>query len=76
MVGTKDRKNAWVLSRTPSIDDATVTKILARYAEVGFDSTKFIHAVRSTEFANWNYINNKWKIKYLKKIIHVLLYYI
>ncbi len=50
MVGTKDRKCAWVLSRNTTLDDATVKKILDRYAEVGFDTTKFIHAVRTTQY--------------------------
>ncbi len=54
MVGTKDRKSAWILSRNTTLDDASVKKILDRFAEVGFDSTKFIHGVRSTEFENWN----------------------
>ncbi|MBI1397538.1 MAG: lipocalin [Betaproteobacteria bacterium] len=39
LVGTPDREYLWVLSRSPTMDDATYDAILATAARQGFDTT-------------------------------------
>ncbi len=41
LVGEPDRKYAWVLSRTPQLDEATLQSVLDRAAELGFDKAAF-----------------------------------
>lgn len=41
LVGTPDRRYAWILSRTPTLDEARLEQLLARAAELGFDRAAF-----------------------------------
>jgi apolipoprotein D and lipocalin family protein len=41
LVGAPSRKYAWVLSRTPQMDDAALQTLLDRAAQLGFDKTAF-----------------------------------
>lgn len=41
LVGAPSRKYAWVLSRTPQLDEATLQALLERAAELGFDKAAF-----------------------------------
>ncbi|MDY0744804.1 lipocalin family protein [Paucibacter sp. R3-3] len=41
LVGEPARKYGWVLSRTPQLDEATLSKLLDRAAELGYDKTAF-----------------------------------
>ncbi|MFN3303826.1 MAG: lipocalin family protein [Roseateles sp.] len=41
LVGAPSRKYAWVLSRTPQLDEATLQALLDRAGELGFDKTAF-----------------------------------
>jgi apolipoprotein D and lipocalin family protein len=41
LVGAPNRKYAWVLSRTPQLDEATLQTLLDRAGELGFDKTAF-----------------------------------
>jgi apolipoprotein D and lipocalin family protein len=40
LVGHPGREYAWILARTPTIDEALHARLLARLDELGFDSTK------------------------------------
>ncbi len=40
-IGYPSRKLGWVLSRSPSMDDATYSSILRRLAGMGYDTSKF-----------------------------------
>jgi len=42
LVGEPGRKFAWVLSRTPQMDEATLQALLNRAAELGFDKSAFV----------------------------------
>ncbi|MFG6486648.1 lipocalin family protein [Roseateles sp. BYS78W] len=41
LVGAPSRQYAWVLSRTPQMDEATLQALLERAAALGFDKTAF-----------------------------------
>lgn len=41
LIGEPGRKYAWVLSRTPQLDEAVLQRLLGRAAELGFDRTAF-----------------------------------
>lgn len=41
LIGEPSRKYAWVLSRTPQMDEAALQKLLERAAELGFDRAAF-----------------------------------
>ena len=41
LVGAPSRQYAWVLSRTPQLDEATLQTLLDRAAELGFDKAAF-----------------------------------
>jgi len=41
LVGAPNRKYAWVLSRTPQLDDGALEALLDRAAALGFDKTAF-----------------------------------
>lgn len=41
LVGAPSRKYAWVLSRTPQLDEAALQALLDRAAELGFDKAAF-----------------------------------
>ena len=41
LVGAPNRKYAWVLSRTPQLDEATLEALLDRAATLGFDKSAF-----------------------------------
>ncbi|CAN5208209.1 lipocalin family protein [soil metagenome] len=41
LVGTPSRDYAWVLSRTPQMDEATLQRLLDRAASLGFDKAAF-----------------------------------
>lgn len=41
LVGAPNRQYAWVLSRTPQLDDAALQALLDRAAALGFDKTAF-----------------------------------
>lgn len=41
LVGAPSRKYAWVLSRTPQMDEAALEALLQRAAELGFDKAAF-----------------------------------
>jgi apolipoprotein D and lipocalin family protein len=38
LVGDPGRSHAWILSRAPTLDDATYARLVARLRELGFDS--------------------------------------
>ena len=42
LVGEPSRQYAWILSRSPGLDDARVQQLLARAQALGFDRTAFI----------------------------------
>lgn len=42
LVGEPGRQYAWILAREPKLDAATLTALLARAAELGFDRQAFI----------------------------------
>lgn len=42
LVGEPGRQYAWILAREPTLDAATLTALLARAAELGFDRQAFI----------------------------------
>lgn len=42
LVGAPSRQYAWILSRTPTLDEATVQALLARAQELGFDRAAFV----------------------------------
>jgi apolipoprotein D and lipocalin family protein len=41
LVGVESRKYAWILSRRPQLEQATIEKLLARAAELGFERLAF-----------------------------------
>ncbi len=41
LIGEPSRQYAWVLSRTPQMDEAQLQKLLSRAAELGFDRNAF-----------------------------------
>jgi apolipoprotein D and lipocalin family protein len=41
LIGEPRREYAWILARTPALDDATVDRLLARAAALGFDRQAF-----------------------------------
>lgn len=41
LVGTPSRKYAWVLSRTPTMDEASLQRLLDKAATLGFDKAAF-----------------------------------
>jgi apolipoprotein D and lipocalin family protein len=41
LIGEPGRKYAWILSRTPQMDEAVLQKLLDRAAELGFDRAAF-----------------------------------
>ncbi|MEJ6004940.1 lipocalin family protein [Paucibacter sp. AS339] len=41
LIGEPSRKYAWILSRTPQMDEAQLQKLLDRAAELGFDRQAF-----------------------------------
>jgi len=43
LVGEPGRKYAWILARSPKLDDATREALLTRAAELGFDSQAFVY---------------------------------
>lgn len=43
LVGTPNRKNLWVLSRTPTLERATMDRLLQRAKELGFVTTRMIY---------------------------------
>lgn len=47
LVGSPDRKNLWLLSRTPNIDDATIDEYLAEARRQGFDLAELITPVHT-----------------------------
>jgi len=42
IVGTPDRKNLWIMARTPSIDEARYTELVGIARNLGFDTAKLI----------------------------------
>jgi len=46
-VGVPDRKYLWILSRTPSIDEATLQRILDQLRQNGYDLTRLMR-IRTT----------------------------
>ncbi len=42
LVGTPDRKNLWILSRTPQLDKITTTKLLRTADSLGFPTLKLV----------------------------------
>jgi apolipoprotein D and lipocalin family protein len=47
LVGTPNRKNLWVLSRTPKLDDSVLQRLLGRARELGFVTTGMIFATQT-----------------------------
>lgn len=43
LVSGPDKSYFWLMSRTPTLDAATRTRLLARARELGFDTSKLIH---------------------------------
>ncbi len=42
IVGTPDRENLWIMARTPELDEARYTKLVATARGLGFDTEKLI----------------------------------
>jgi len=42
LVGYPGRGYGWILSRTPQVDDATYQGLLKRFADEGYDTSKFV----------------------------------
>lgn len=49
VVGTPIRTNLWILSRTPTLDEATYTDILSRLPDKGFDPARLELTLQPTE---------------------------
>ncbi|HMH15484.1 MAG TPA: lipocalin family protein [Edaphobacter sp.] len=49
LVGNPNRKNLWILSRTPSLDRGDVDRLLAKGKALGFNTTKII-MTKQTQF--------------------------
>ena len=47
LVGEPDRKYAWILARTPKLDEATLEALLNRASELGFDRQAFLRTPHS-----------------------------
>jgi apolipoprotein D and lipocalin family protein len=47
VVGDPSRELLWILSRTPSLDDATLSEILGRLPEFGYDPDRLTWTVQS-----------------------------
>jgi lipocalin len=52
MVGTPDRKFAWLLSRELTIDDAILSDIYSQFEKLGFDTSKFIDDLPKMEIVS------------------------
>ena len=52
LVGEPSRKYAWVLSRTPTLDDVQLQALLARAQALGFDSGAFVRSPQATPIAD------------------------
>jgi apolipoprotein D and lipocalin family protein len=44
LVGEPGRDYAWILARTPTLDEDTLQRLLARAAELGFDRDAFVRS--------------------------------
>ena len=42
IVGTPDRKNLWIMARTPAIDEPLLAKLVGIARGLGFDTAKLI----------------------------------
>jgi lipocalin len=49
LVGSKTDKYLWILSRTPKLDEATQSLILAEADRRGYDTNKLIWVKQSTQ---------------------------
>jgi apolipoprotein D and lipocalin family protein len=49
VVGEPDRKFLWILSRTPQMDDATYQEIVARLADLGYDTGRLTRTRQRTD---------------------------
>jgi apolipoprotein D and lipocalin family protein len=49
VVGSPDRKNLWILSRQPQMDDATYQQILRRIEQMGFQPNRLIKTPQNVE---------------------------
>lgn len=49
VVGTQNRKYLWILSRTPSLDQSTLDKILMGIKEKNFDVTRLAYTTQNCE---------------------------
>jgi apolipoprotein D and lipocalin family protein len=47
VVGSPDREYLWILSRTPSLDDATMAELTGRIAARGFDASKIVRVTNA-----------------------------
>jgi apolipoprotein D and lipocalin family protein len=47
VVGSPDREYLWILSRTPTLDEATYRELTRKIAEKGFDATKLIRTAHT-----------------------------
>jgi apolipoprotein D and lipocalin family protein len=47
VVGEPEREYLWILSRTPTMEDATYRRILSRVAERGYDTTRLVRTPQS-----------------------------
>jgi len=54
LVGEPRRKYAWVLSRSPSMDEGTLSALLARAEALGFDSKAFVRTPQRQQIAGTN----------------------
>jgi apolipoprotein D and lipocalin family protein len=52
LVGAPSRKYAWVLARTPTLDDARLQDLLARAQALGFDREAFVRSPQVTPIAD------------------------
>lgn len=49
LVGTPDRDNLWILSRTPQLEEKQLQKLINHAQRVGFDTSKLIYTTQVEE---------------------------
>jgi apolipoprotein D and lipocalin family protein len=49
MFGENDRSLGWVFSRTPTIGDADYQALMDRFAELGYETTRFRKVIQLPE---------------------------
>jgi apolipoprotein D and lipocalin family protein len=59
VVGNPDRKYLWILSRTPTLDDATYQQILRRTEKMGYDPNKLVKTPQDVKTLKGSVINTQ-----------------